>query len=260
MGDRIDINGHPTWVEQLDCEGGGSGDTVLFLHGGLSNSDTMLDSIGGAIRAQYRVVAFDRRGHGRTADSPAPFSYDDMAAQTIAVLERVVDGPAHLVGWSDGGIISLLVALQRPELVNRMVVIGANFHFEGLLPIDGGGPGEDAFAMIRQSYEERTPDGADHFEEVAGKTFQMFASEPTMTVDDLRRIEAPTLVMVGDDDMIQLAHTVELYESLPNGQLSVVPATSHVLPLEQPDVVADIVLRFLAAPVPPVTMMPVRRT
>jgi len=254
MGDRIDINGHPTWVEQFD----GDGDTVLLLHGGLSNGDTLLDSIGGAIRERHRVVAFDRRGHGRTADTPAPFSYDEMAGETIAVLERVVDGPAHLVGWSDGGIISLLVALRRPELVRRMVVIGTNFHHEGNMPLDFG-PSEDGFAMIRHSYDERSPDGPEHFEEVAGKTFQMFASEPTMTVDDLRRIEAPTLVMVGDDDLIKLSHTVELYESLPNGQLSVVPATSHVLPLEQPDVVANIVLRFLAAPVPPQTMMPVRR-
>jgi pimeloyl-ACP methyl ester carboxylesterase len=254
MGDHIDINGHATWVEQLD----GDGDTVLLLHGGLSNSDVLLDSIGAGIRRHHRVVAFDRRGQGRTADTAAPFHYDDMAAETIAVLERVVDGPAHLVGWSDGGIVSLLVALQRPELVRRMVLIGANFHHDGNLPMEHG-PSEEAFAMIRQSYDERSPDGPEHFEEVAGKSFQMFASEPTMTVDDLRRIEAPTLVMVGDDDLMSLSHTVELYESLPFGQLSVVPGTSHVLPLEQPDVVIDIIERFLASPVSPPTMMPVRR-
>ena len=84
----------------------------------------------------YRVVAFDRRGHGRTGDTEAPFHYDDMATETVSVLEQVVGGPAHLVGWSDGGIIAMLVALRHPDLVRRLVLIGANFHFNGTLPMD----------------------------------------------------------------------------------------------------------------------------
>lgn len=87
----------------------------------------------------------------------------------------------------------------------------------------------------------------------------MATTEPTLTVDDLRRVAAPTLVMVGDDDLIALNHTCALYESLPAGQLCVVPRTSHALPLEQAEETARQVLDFLAAGVPPVTFMPVRR-
>ena len=132
MGEHLDIGGHPTWVDQR-----GSGPaTILLLHGGASNSDLLLDAIGATLAERYRLVAFDRRGHGYTADTPAPFHYEDMAAETIGVLESVVGQRAHLVGWSDGGIIGLFVALRRPDLVDRMVLIGANSHFNGFAGLD----------------------------------------------------------------------------------------------------------------------------
>lgn len=222
MGERIEINGHPTWVDLR----GETGDTVLLLHGGMSNSDLLLEVMGAALAERHRLVAFDRRGHGFTADTDAAFHYDDMAAETIGVLEEVVRGPAHIVGWSDGGIVGLLVALSRPDLVNRLVLIGANFHYEGVLPLDLD-PNSDLPAMMLQSYAERSPDGAEHFEDAFGKFMTMSTTEPALTVDDLRKVTAPTLVMVGDDDLIRLDHTCALYESLPAGQLCVVPRASH---------------------------------
>ena len=255
MGERIEINGHPTWVEQRGNE---TGDTILLLHGGMSNSDTLLDVLSTPLTQRHRLVAFDRRGHGFTADTDAPFHYDDMATETIGVLEKVVGGPAHLVGWSDGGIVGLLVALARPDLVNRLVLIGVNFHFEGVLPMEFD-PSSPVPDMMMQSYAERSPDGAEHFETVFGKFMTMVSTEPTLTVDDLRRVTAPTLVMVGDDDLIKLSHTCALYESLPAGQLCVVPRASHGLPLEYPEETARAVLSFLAADLPPETLMPSRR-
>jgi pimeloyl-ACP methyl ester carboxylesterase len=253
MGERILIDGHPTWVEQ---RGEGS-KAVVLLHGGLSDSDTLLGPLS-ALEQRYRVVAFDRRGHGYTADTDAPFHYDDMATETISVIEQVAGGHAHLVGWSDGGIVALLVVLRRPDLVGRIVVIGANFHHDGVLPLDFG-PDSPVVALMAQNYAERSPDGAEHFSVVAGKFMTMEKTEPNLTVDDLAQITAPTLVMVGDDDVIALSHTCALYESLPAGQLSVVPRASHALPFECPDETAHIILSFLAADVPPVTFMPVRR-
>jgi pimeloyl-ACP methyl ester carboxylesterase len=254
MGERIDINGHPTWVKVR-----GDGDeTVLLLHGGMSNSDLLLDALGDELVERYRVVAFDRRGHGYTADTPAPFHYEDMGAETIGVLETVVGGFAHLVGWSDGGIIALLVGMRRPELVGRLVVIGANYHFDGALPLEIPEDSPVAAEMF-EAYAARSPDGAEHFGEIFPRFMAMATSEPTWTVDDLSTVTAPTLVMAGDDDLIRLTHTAELYEALPAGQLSIVPATSHALPLERPAEVARIILDFLAADVPPVTMMPIRR-
>jgi pimeloyl-ACP methyl ester carboxylesterase len=252
----IDVNGHATWL----TVSGSQEQTVLLLHGGFSESDSMLGTVGGPLGARYRVAAFDRRGHGRTADTPEPFHYDAMADETVAVLEHL-GGPAHLVGYSDGGITGLLVALRRPDLVDRLVLIGTNFHHDGVRGLDPPEEGDDdnAFAFLAQTYAERSPDGAGHFEEVTAKTFTMFRSEPTLTVADLARVEVPTLVLVGDDDLVELPHTVALYESIPEAQLAVVPAASHLLPIEQPEETARIILRYLDAPVPPQTMLPSRR-
>src|SRR5215217_9647239 len=125
-GSYLDVGGHSTWV----FDGGAGEPPVMLLHGGLSNSDELLESIGGPIGESHRVVAFDRRGHGRTADTDAPFHYDDMASETITVLEQVIGGPAHLVGWSDGGIVALLMGIEHPEAVGRLVTIGANYHHD----------------------------------------------------------------------------------------------------------------------------------
>jgi len=254
MGRYVDIAGHSTWTEVL----GDGPATVVLLHGGLSNCDDLLGTIGGALSEQFRVVAFDRRGHGRTSDSDAPFHYQDMTNETIAVVEDVVGGPAHFVGWSDGGIVSLLVSLHRPDLVTRQVLIGTNYHYDGLRPLEMD-PSSSIGPAMKAAYGERSPDGVEHFDVVRDKSITLFDSEPTLTVTELRNVRAPTLVMVGDDDLQELGHTVSLYESLPAGQLAVVPRTSHALPMEAPAEVARLVLAFLTSKEPPETMMPSRR-
>lgn len=254
MAGYVKINGHPTWVHDQ----GGPGAPLLLLHGGMSNSDVMLGSIGAGLSERYRVIAFDRRGHGFTADTEAPFHYSDMASEAVGVLEQVVGGPAHLVGWSDGANTALLVALARPELVHKLVAIGANYHFEGVLPFDMV-PEAPLAQELGSAYAARSPDGAGHLEVVLEKTFTMYASEPTLTGADLAGISHPVLVAAGDDDMVALSHTVSLYEALPAGQLAIIPGASHALPLEQPDVLTGLILRFLAAAGPPETLLPIRR-
>ena len=252
---RIEIDGLDTWIETR-----GSGDhAVVLLHGGLGYSDQLLDSIGTDLEQDFRVIGFDRRGHGYTADTDEPFHYDDMATHAIKVLEQLnASSKAHLVGWSDGGIVAMLVALRRPDLVDRLVLIGANFHYEGILAPEMSDESQSAGPMF-EGYAERSPDGADHFPVVVEKLMAIFATEPTLTTDDLARLGHPTLVLVGDDDVVRLDHSVALYEALPAGRLCVVPGASHAVVLEHPRLVASVIMDFLRGPEPPETLIPIRR-
>lgn len=254
MGEYVDVAGHRTWMHKS----GNGEQTILLLHGGMSCSEDLLGALGEPLASTYSLVAFDRIGHGYTADNAEPFHYESMADEVVAVIE-LIGGPVHLLGWSDGGIAALLASRRRPDLVRRQVLIGTNFHYDGII-LDGVDEGEEAVGGMAEAYARRSPDGADHFPVVLDKFLRMAETEPTLDVDDLAGIGTPTLVLAGDDDMVRLDHTVALYEGLPQGQLAIVPGASHSVPMEKPELVSRLVLDFLAAPVPPATMLPVRRS
>ena len=111
----------------------GDGPPLVLLHGGMCPIETWGELIP-QLSSSFRLYAPERRGHGRTADVDGPITYDLMATDTIAFLEAMALGPIDLVGWSDGGIVGVLVALWRPDLVKRLVVVGAQVNLEGLTP------------------------------------------------------------------------------------------------------------------------------
>ncbi len=250
----ISLNGHPTWARLPR----GKGPTVVLLHGGMSSSASLLKSIGPSLGRHYRVAAFDRRGHGRTADTDEPFSYDAMATETIAFLKRL-RRKVFVVGHSDGGNVALLVAMRRPDLVRRVVVIGANYHFDGLMPLSPFDTESADFAAWAQRFGERSPDGPEHARAVEEKTRVMTFSQPTLTTEDLAAITVPVLVMAGDDDVATLSHTCSMYEAIPGAQLAIVPGTSHMLLKERTKESVRIIDHFLASKLPPVTFAPLRR-
>jgi pimeloyl-ACP methyl ester carboxylesterase len=256
MGEYVQVGDVMTWYE---VDGPADGDPLLLLHGGMGDG-TSWGANAPAMAQHYRTFVPDRRGHGKTPDVDGPLTHDDMADDTIAFLEQVVGGPARLVGWSDGGIVSLLLSIKRPDLVTRQVLVGTNFHRDGLLPnfLLGDDPyGEDA-AMFKAFYEAVAVDPA-HWPVFFEKTERMWREEPTLTVEDLKRVRTPTLVLVGDDDAIHLEHTIALYEGIAGSQLCVVPGTSHVVTLEKAALFDELVLAFLAETSPPSTIMPIRR-
>ncbi|MEU5522782.1 alpha/beta hydrolase [Streptomyces sp. NPDC047860] len=257
MGEYADLPGVRTWYETE-----GSGDPLVLLHGGFCTNDTW-----GAQRADlaaaHHLFLPERRAHGHTPDVAGPLSYQDMADDTVAFVETVVGRPAHLLGWSDGGIVALLVALARPDLVRKVVVMGANFRpspecFAEPAMLDAMTPESAELAFFRELYEAATPDGAGHWPVVAAKMADLWRTQPNLTTEDLARVQAPILVLVGDDDLIALEHTIALYRALPDGRLAVVPGASHLAPLEKPALVNGLILDHLEQDAVQ-TMMPVRR-
>jgi pimeloyl-ACP methyl ester carboxylesterase len=213
-----------------------------------------------AFAERYRVILPERRGHGHTADTDAALTYDGMADETIAFMEAIGTGPAHLFGWSDGGNVALIVALRRPDLVKKFAVTGTGFNtdcyvdgFEAYFAADA-----DAANMLRDEWLERSPDPPEHYEVVLEKTRSMWFGDWALTPDELARITAPALVMGGDDDAVRLEQILAMYEAIPNAQLAVIPGASHMAPVEKPDLMNGLVLEFLASG-PPQELLPFRR-
>jgi pimeloyl-ACP methyl ester carboxylesterase len=254
MGEYVDVGGIKTWYDTA----GASGEPLILLHGGMVTNDTWGMQMP-VFAERFRVFAPERRAHGHTPDVEGPLTYEDMAQDTIGFLETVVKEPAHLVGWSDGGNVALLVASQRPDLVSKIVVIGANYDSDGGVapfpPVEAAHSPD--FAMFRSMYEASSPDGPDHWPVMFEKVVQMWTNFH-MSVEDLGRIEAPTLVMSGDDDMISLEHTIAMYRAIPKSELATVPGTSHALLMEKADLANRIIIDFLSND-PVTTMIPFRR-
>jgi pimeloyl-ACP methyl ester carboxylesterase len=181
-----------------------------------------------------------------------------MAVETIAFIEYL-KRRVSLVGHSDGGNVALIVAMRRPDLVRRVVAVGANYHFEGLMPVSSFDTESEEFAQWAQRYGENSPDGPEHARAVEEKTRIMTFSQPTLTTHDLASISVPVLVMAGDDDVATLAHTCSMYEAIPEAQLAIVPGTSHMLLKERTKESVRVIDHFLRSKLPPVTFAPMRR-
>jgi pimeloyl-ACP methyl ester carboxylesterase len=246
----VDVNGLATWHEVR-----GEGRPVVLLHGAFAGASSWSAQTPALARAGYRVHVPERRGHAHTPDVPGPLTYDAMADDTVAYLDRVVGGPADLVGWSDGAVVALLVARRRPELVGRLVLIGQYYNSSGKVP-DGlvdqlVAGGDEVMGLLRAEYDLVSPDGPEHFPVVYAKTIQMVATEPEIDLAFLRAVAAPTLVLQGDRDEVTLEHGAAVAAALPQGRLAVLPGT-HALPVENPEVVNALLLWFLAGAAPAV--------
>lgn len=234
----------------------GQGEPCVLLHpGGAGIDSRALDPTVAGLAAAFHAYTPEQRGHGRTPDADGPLSYDLMAGDTVAFIERVIGQPVYLMGCSDGAVVALAVARRRPDLVRRLVFAAGVFHRDGWEKgvLDGEPP-----EWLRQSYGELSPDGIGHYEAVAAKLAAMHASEPALTEADLRQVAVRTLVMVGDDDEVRFEHAVAMYRAMPDAELAVVPGTSHGLLAEKPGLCNLLMTEFLTRD-PVATFAPIRR-
>ncbi|BCY10030.1 alpha/beta fold hydrolase [Actinoplanes sp. L3-i22] len=227
----------------------GVGEPVLMLHGGYCSLES-LRAPSDALVPDHRVFAFERPGHGRSADIDGDYGYARMVADTLAYLDAVGLESAHVVGYSDGGIIGLLLALDHPQRVRSLVAISANLD-PSVFEKGGDDPVLDALAGVerpdveRMHYERLSPDGPEHADVVLAKLFRLWTSEPHIDPADLARIDVPVLIMSGDRDSIRPGHSLKIAASIPGAQLCVVPGTSHHLVAERPELISTLIGDFV---------------
>ena len=253
MAAYVELGRVRTWYDEA-----GAGEPLVLLHpGGAGVSSRAFAPNIDALADRFRVFTPERRAHGRTPDVEGPATFEAMAQDTIQFLETIVGGPARLLGVSDGAVVALLVALRRPDLVERLVVIAGVFHWDGWWPqaID---PDNQPPAFLEDSYAELSPDGAAHYGVVVEKLARMHQGEPTLATDELHGIGCRSLVMLGDDDEVRLEHSIALYRAVPDAELAVIPGTSHGLLVEKPDLCNKMIVDFLSND-PVATLAPIRR-
>jgi pimeloyl-ACP methyl ester carboxylesterase len=236
---RANVNGISLYYEIY-----GHGPPVLVLHGAGAFLESMHHFIA-ALAPGHTVIAIDSRGQGRSSDTDAPLSYAQMGDDMIKLMDALRIGRADVVGWSDGGIVGLDMAIKHDGRVRRLVAIGANYDANGVEASEMSPTTLDAHVREIEPFYRLIAPGPSHFPVLVKKIEKMITTEPHYSLAELGRIRAAVLIVAGEHDMILRRHTDAMARAIPGAKEIIVPGASHMGPLEQPETYNAIALRFL---------------
>ena len=216
----------------------GQGEPVLVVHGNGGSVADVAAQIA-YFRKRYKVIAMDSRDHGKSGDSQGSLTYERMSDDLAALVDELKIGPVYVLGWSDGGIEALLLAIRNPTKVKKIAIMGASLNptEEAVYP--------EIIALVKSTLagmsatEKATPQGR---REV--RVTQLLLDEPQIDPKALETITAPTLVMAGDHDLIRDEHTLEIYHHISNSELCIFPNATHGVPFDDPATFNATVERF----------------
>ena len=244
---------------------GRGGTPLLLLHGGLFDIDQQFGALIPGLSEGRRVIATDFQGHGRTNDVDRPLRSADLAADVVRLLRHVEVERADVFGFSVGGAVALHLAIERPDLVRKLIVSSVSFSPEGDRPENAGAVGEMTVDMIagtpmEQAYREKSPH-PERLQTLLDKLGTFDEGRSGWSEAQIEGIAAPTLITVGDCDAVTLSHAVRFLQlrggdvngdfvGVPSSQLAVFPGTTHFHGLDRTELVLDVVRTFLDAPMP----------
>ncbi len=239
-GHFAELNGIKMYYETY-----GSGDPLLLIHGNGQSIVDMQFQIE-YFAQNYKVIVSDSRGHGKSGLGTDRLTYIQMVDDYNVLLEQLDVTGAYVVGWSDGGIQALLLAINHPDKVRKMAIMGANLRPDQTA-IEDWVPGllqplSDAIGEMIASKD--TSEDWQHHRQL----FDLLLTQPDIPVESLQGIQVPVLVIAGDKDIIRAEHTLEIFANLPRAHLAILPGQTHWAPVTDPDGFNQLVGRFFATP------------
>jgi pimeloyl-ACP methyl ester carboxylesterase len=233
------VNGVKIWYATF-----GRGEPVVLLHGGLANSSYWGHQVR-ALQKHYQVIVMDSRGHGRSTRNDQPYGYDLMASDVLALMDHLRIKKAAIVGWSDGAIIGLDIAMNHPERVSKLFAFAANSDPSGVADIAKSDVFNAYIARAGQEYKRLSPTPGEY------KTFveeitKMWETQPKWTDADLAKIKVPTWIVDADhDEAIKRENTEFMAAHVPAAGLLIQPNVSHFSFMQDPEQFTGDVLHFL---------------
>lgn len=214
--------------------GSAAGTPILLIHGGLGYADIWANQVADLSR-EHTVIVADSRGHGRSTRTSAPYAYDLMASDYVALLNYLKVGQVALVGWSDGGIIGLDIAIHHPERLTKLFAQAANSKVDGVIPTVMEDKTFAAYvAKAGEVYKKISPTPTE-YDAFVTQIGNMWASQPNWSDDDLKTITTPTAIVLGDhDEAISREHTDYLAKTIAGAKLVILENASHFAMLQDP--------------------------
>jgi pimeloyl-ACP methyl ester carboxylesterase len=236
-GKYYDIRGFKMYVEIY-----GQGKPLLIIHGNGGSINNFIYQIP-YFSKKYKVIIADSRAQGKSADSGDSLSYEMMADDYAALLDALKLDSAYVIGWSDGGINALLLAIRHPGKVKKLAATGAN-----LVP-DTTAVRQQIWDMVMPAYESLKVKPAKTPEEKNGyKLLRLLVEQPHIPLTDLQKINCPSLIIGGDHDVIKEEHTMLIYKNIPQAYLWILPNSGHSTPVVYKDDFNKTVDRFFSTP------------
>lgn len=206
---------------KMYCETYGSGQPLLMIHGNGGSIAAFRNTIP-YFAKKYKVIVTDSRAHGKTIDANDSLSFEMMADDEAALLDAMHIDSADVIGWSDGGIIALVMAMRHPKKVTKLAATGANLWPDSTALIPS------LWKEMKQQYEEQhTKVLTTQKEKNDWKVFMLDWLQPNIPLADLKKISCPSLIINGDHDLITLEHAVQIFQHIPQAYLWVLPNSGH---------------------------------
>jgi pimeloyl-ACP methyl ester carboxylesterase len=250
-GKYVDVNDIKVYYEVY-----GEGEPLLLLHGNGGSIENFIYQIPD-LSKHFKVIAVDSRAQGRSSDSDREITYALMASDMSELIDKLNLGKVNVVGWSDGGNVGLELAFAHPEKVLKVVAFGANYTHENWMALADSvtlAPDDPLWirtSIVMEKYNtafERLSPVKERIPTIKKKLEDLMANYPNFTIDQLKTINIPFLIAVGDHDAINLDQTIAMFTNLPKAQLLIVPGASHFVPVEYPELVNSEVINFLKTP------------